>query len=400
MAAVLTGTPTAIVWAAGANPAGQSITIPTDCTAVYFFWTFYNSAAGNGLTSVTLNGASPNQSYEIPTATGDQVATGVSVWYNPPTGSQTLDPAWDAAPAEGPTTIVAYVKDGNTTSWTAAIAANETGTTAVSASLTTVSGDLVLVYDQKYNATPSAQGGSYTSQQTTLNASEGARLSSISASGSSLTINSVGPDYSSILGVSIPAGGGGGGISAALTGVSATGSRGTLAPQTSKALTGQSNTSSVGTLTPSLSKALSGNSAAGSVGTLAPSISLTLSGNAATGAVGTISAGSAVVAALTGVQAQTALGLLAPSLSAAITGLLATGQINSVTVSRSVDLSGLSASGSTGTLSPALVVSVTGVTGTAGIGTITAYFPPDPVEVDFVAQIGLGLSLMRLGGIR
>lgn len=220
MAAVLTGTPTAIVWAAGANPAGQSITIPADATAVYMFWAFDGvDANGHGLASATLNGASPSQTFELPTASGFNPATGVAAWYNPPTGSQTLDPAWDVAPVEGPVCIVAYVKDGNTTSWRDADADQATSTTAVTVTLTTESGDLVLLFDQHFEAAeqpPFTQGGSWVSAQTTGNVDEGARLSYISATGTTQVCDGQSEDYSSIVAISIgPFTGGGGGATAA-----------------------------------------------------------------------------------------------------------------------------------------------------------------------------------------
>jgi hypothetical protein len=204
MAAVLTGTPVAVTWAAGANPAGQSITIPADATAVYMFWSFYTSADGNGLASVTLNGASPNQTFEIPTAATDQTGTGVAAWYNPATGSRTLDPAWDAAPEEGSTCIVVFTKDGDTTAWRDADADNQDGAAACSVTLTTVSGDLVLKFDQSFSAVPSLSSG-WTAGQTHSNNSEGARLSYISATGTTQVCASEDENYSSVCAISIPA---------------------------------------------------------------------------------------------------------------------------------------------------------------------------------------------------
>lgn len=208
MSAVLTGTPVAVVWASGADPAGQSITIPADATAVYMFWTYDGlDANGHGLSSVTLNSAAPDETFEITTLTSYYVATGVAAWYNPSTGSQTLDVAWDAAPAEGPTTIVAFVKDGNTTGWRDAQADHKIGTTACTTTVTTVSGDLVIKLDQRYdtlNNPPSLSSG-WTNGQTTDNNSEHSRLSYISASSTTQVCNSENEDYSSVVAISIPA---------------------------------------------------------------------------------------------------------------------------------------------------------------------------------------------------
>lgn len=217
MPATLTGTPVAIVWAAGANPAGQSITIPSDATAVYMFWAFDGvDANGHGLASATLGGVSPSQTYEIPTAAGFYPATGVAAWYNPSTGSQTLDPEWDIAPVEGPVTIVAFVKGGDTTAWRDADADQDISSNAVSVTLTTVAGDLVLKLDQRFDANenPPVLSSGWTNGQTTGNVDEGARLSYISATGTTQVCASENEDYSSIVAISIPefSGGGGGGV--------------------------------------------------------------------------------------------------------------------------------------------------------------------------------------------
>lgn len=221
MAATLTGTPTAVTWASGINPAGQSITIPSDATAVYMFWSFFHGTAGHGLASATLNGNNPSQTSEFPTGgSGEFTATGVAAWYNPATGSRTLDVAWDAAPVEGPTCIVAYVKDGDTSAWRDADGNQNSDVTAVTTTLTTVSGDLVLKYDQRYignaekGTNPPSLSSGWTNGQTTTNVSQGARLSYISATTTTQVCNSEEEYFSSIVAISIPASSGGGGSSA------------------------------------------------------------------------------------------------------------------------------------------------------------------------------------------
>ena len=213
MAATLTGTPEVVTWASGSNPAGQSITIPGDATAVYMFWTWWRNATGEGLASVTLGGASPDETFELPTNVSpafDAVATGVAAWYNPSTGTQTLDPAWDGTPADGPTTIVAYVTGGDTTGWRDADADHDTSSTAVTVTLTTVAGDLVIKYDQRYSAsTPPNLSTGWSSGQTDSNNNESVRLSYISATGTTQVCNSENEEYSSIVAISIPTAAGG-----------------------------------------------------------------------------------------------------------------------------------------------------------------------------------------------
>jgi hypothetical protein len=212
MAAVLTGTPVAIIWAAGINPAGQSITIPADATAVYMFWTYYEPTDGRGIASVTLNGLSPDQILEIATGSPphtDAPATGVAAWYLPATGARTLNPAWDIAPSNGPVTAVAFVKDGNTTAWGDADVAHNGVGDPVTVTLTTVSGDLVIKMDQKFGGTVPSLSASWTNQVTGSNNNESMRLSTISATGTTTVCDSEDESYSTIAAVTITAAGGG-----------------------------------------------------------------------------------------------------------------------------------------------------------------------------------------------
>ena len=117
MAAVVTGTPIAVDWGTSADPTGQSITIPADCTAVYVFWRGYNETTPGGVSTITLAAAAPDEILDQDSTTSPAVAwIGVAAWYNPSTGSQTLDVAWDVAPARVNCTVI-YVKDGDTAGW-------------------------------------------------------------------------------------------------------------------------------------------------------------------------------------------------------------------------------------------------------------------------------------------
>lgn len=207
MAAVLTGTPIAIAWGASANPAPQSITIPADATAAYMAWAWDGvDANGEGLASSTLASSAPSQTGALGTATGFQPATGICAWYNPPTGAQDLDVAWTAAPVEGPVCIVFFTKDGNTTTWRDADAAHAAGATAVGVVLTTEAGDLVVKFDQRYDAAgnaPVLTSGWTNGQTQTAQQSENARLSYISATGTSTACDCENEDYSSIVAIAI-----------------------------------------------------------------------------------------------------------------------------------------------------------------------------------------------------
>lgn len=213
MAAVLTGTPAAITWASGANPAGQSITIPSDATAVVMCAAFWASTQPSGLSSATLNGNAPSRNGQLETGqlTSNAPATMYAIWDSPATGSRTLDPAWTVSPDEGPTCIVFFVKDCDVAStWDIKLDHNQFST-AVTVTLTTTSGDLCVAFDTREGAAAPANSSGWTSLQTQANNSYAARLKSISASGSSQIVNSEDEAYSGLIGFAIPAGSGGGG---------------------------------------------------------------------------------------------------------------------------------------------------------------------------------------------
>lgn len=200
-----------VVWANNvANPVGQTIDIPADTTAVYMFWAYWNSPDGVNLSSATLNGVAFNARQEN-TPAGNQTSTGVVVWYDPPTGNQTLDVEWDSAPGEGPSCIVAFVKGGSTRTWRdAGVFAAEAAAT-VSTTLVTSPGDLVIKFAQKYNTEKPGLSVGWIDAATQTNppsgsTAESARLSYIRATGTSQVCDAEPPyAYSSVVAVAIPA---------------------------------------------------------------------------------------------------------------------------------------------------------------------------------------------------
>lgn len=212
MPATLTGTPVAINWAAGASPAAQNIVIPSDATGVYAKWAFDGvDANGHGLASGTLNGNAPTRTFQIPTAAGFYPATGVVFWYLPATGTRSLQLAWTIAPVEGPTCIVFFTKDGPSDGWRDADADQDLDATAVSVTLTTIAGDLVVKFDQRFDASenPPTLSAGWTNAATGGNVDEGCRLSYITAAGTTQVCASENESYSSIMAISIPEGAGG-----------------------------------------------------------------------------------------------------------------------------------------------------------------------------------------------
>lgn len=178
----------------------------------------------------------------------------------------------------------------------------------------------------------------------------------------------------------------------AVTGNSGTGAAGTVAPSTSTALTGNSGTGSVGTVSPSTAAALAGTSGTGSAGTVSPSVTIALSGVSATGTAGTVTPQSAAGAALSGVSGTgsagtvgptsdkaltgttgtASVGTVVPGTSAGITGNTATGSVGSIAVSSSVGLTGVSGTSSAGTVGASVTVALSGVSGTGTAGTVVA----------------------------
>lgn len=111
------------------------------------------------------------------------------------------------------------------------------------------------------------------------------------------------------------AAGGGGDVTVAATGVSATGSVGTVAPSTSVSVTGNSATGQVGTATATPTVSATGVSATGSTGSVSLAIDVPATGVSATGQAGTVTVQAAgdVTVAVTGVQASGQVGSIAVS---------------------------------------------------------------------------------------
>lgn len=192
-----------ITWASGINPAAQNISIPSDATAVYLLWTYYGNGTAN-ISSVTLNSNNPSESLGI-NGDSNRTSGGVAAWYNPATGTQSLDIEWTHSPGAGPTSIVVYVKGGNTTAWRDVDSASNTGNGAVSFNLTTVSGDIVLRSEGfQYTVEPPANEAGWTSVNTQINNVLGNRVAQIIATGTSQAVTAQSDFYTVLVGLSIP----------------------------------------------------------------------------------------------------------------------------------------------------------------------------------------------------
>lgn len=160
------------------DPNSATLTIPADATAVYLMWGyFHGSSAGEGLGAATLNGLSPNQTFEILTNGSSLCAAGVAAWYNPATGSRSLTAGMNWT--TGPNAIAYYVKNGSTT-WRDADA-QSLFSAEPTVTLTTVSGDLVLKFATDTTTIEVSAGWDDNGEQT--NGTRVGRASSITATG-------------------------------------------------------------------------------------------------------------------------------------------------------------------------------------------------------------------------
>jgi hypothetical protein len=193
------------------TPNPVSLTIPVDCTAMYLLWGYWeNSGNNNGVDEAltTLGGVVGDQHFKA-NDNVDREGGGISVWYNPSTGSVSLDITWEAAPqAFGQASWMAlYVKDGDLNAWRD-VDGNIAPTqgSAVSATVTSEVTDLVLAFDGRYSdVTPPSLEAGWTDHGTVNpSGSNYQRARSITGSAVSTTANAQEPSNSSIQAVSIP----------------------------------------------------------------------------------------------------------------------------------------------------------------------------------------------------
>jgi hypothetical protein len=141
----------------------------------------------------------------------------------------------------------------------------------------------------------------------------------------------------------------------------------TLTPAISRGASGVSGTGSAGTVQPQLV----GVSASGVLGALGGVAALPIASVAGTGSPGTVALG--LAPALSGVPANTAVGTEAPSISIMLLGLPAAGAVGVVSSSTpgSGDLTGVSTVAAVGTLQPSVSVSSSGQEASGAIGLLS-----------------------------
>lgn len=190
------GTPTAIAWAAGADPAAQAVTVPVGANALAMQWSYFGGV-GDSLAGVTFDGRDPDYFVEHPTVSGEY-AGGAAVWFHGlEPGSYDLDPVWDNAPGDGPLTIVSHISDAYRI---LGGGAEQDGSNAASVTVRSESDALILMHESYYAAVGTPTG--HTSLQTQTVGGMISRLSSVDAPGAtSQTVTSnetVGPIISVI----------------------------------------------------------------------------------------------------------------------------------------------------------------------------------------------------------
>jgi len=188
-------------------------------------------------------------------------------------------------------------------------------------------------------------------------------------------------------------------VTLGLTGVSATGTAGTLAPSSTLALTGAAGTGSVGTLTPATTQPITGVAGTGAAGTATQSTTIALTGVLGTDAVGTVTAsggtGGDVTLALTGVSSTGSPGTVTPSTTLALMGVAGTSAAGSLTPSSTNTLTGTAGTGAAGTLTPSATKALTGSAGTGAAGSPT---PSNTVALTGVSATGAVGTVTPSGG--
>jgi hypothetical protein len=195
--ATLTGTP--VAWTSG------NITVPSDCNDIYMFWSYFVGAGGGGIASASIGSAAAD-SLSVKTSIGGYISGGLVVWYEPPTGSQTVSITLSTIVNFdiGPTIIFVFVRDSDTSGFRDADAASYS---THSVTIDSAASDLVIkAATLSAGGTIPAAGTGWTSQQT----QEGtgglsARVSTADSPGSATTTanNEVTGDYATIVAVSV-----------------------------------------------------------------------------------------------------------------------------------------------------------------------------------------------------
>ena len=187
----------------------DTVTIDADADAAIFVWGGFNGSASNNAPTATLNSASPDESFSYDKSSStDANDCYIAVWYNPPSGSQTLAYTLSGALTYGPSASLIQLSGVDTNGWRDADAdsnASAGGGDAVSVTLTTETDDFVLKHD--FSDLPGAGNPSLSSGWTDTaglqsNDTFQARTSYITATGSTQVCDSEDESFAGIVAAS------------------------------------------------------------------------------------------------------------------------------------------------------------------------------------------------------
>lgn len=205
-----------IIWGGTANPAAQNVTVPSGCSHAILFWQRY-AGSGAFTPSATLAGVAAAQTEISPT--GDDTRTGTLVWDAPAAGTASLDPNFGLAevnPGAGndTTCTVVFIADGgDRANWKfneLSSGASAGATRSFALTGLTAGATLVIQYDTRSGTPAPGTPAGWTSVTTQGLGASGARLSSITAAGTSQTCASQATlNWSTLAAVAIPEAAGG-----------------------------------------------------------------------------------------------------------------------------------------------------------------------------------------------
>lgn len=192
----------------GANPAAQSISVPSDAQLAVFWWSGWDPTNVARSGNITLGGVNLTIQFEL-AGNGTVNMIGVATLVNPPTGTQNLDWAFTADCDEGPIVAIEFYKGVDTA--TPVRDADGTAETAATATntLTTQATDYVRLFTDSFgtgvaNAAPGGSG--QTQLATTDFNSESAAVGVEDTTGASSTTVTASGDFVSLASIAIIAG--------------------------------------------------------------------------------------------------------------------------------------------------------------------------------------------------
>ena len=178
-----------LAWAGSdATPTNLTVTAPASCSQAIVFWEYWNGSDNGDLVSCTLDGNGIDQGSTF--SVGTESNAGAVGFNSPASGSMTLAIEFGGIPAggDGPVGFIVWLVDSATT-WEANQAACDAGGGDANFTFTGIaSGQLVLVMQVGYAATPAVLGGIFSQESFFINQDHHARLSSGTAAGTSVAL--------------------------------------------------------------------------------------------------------------------------------------------------------------------------------------------------------------------